>query len=108
MAGEVHYADTVYQPKGGGIGYVWCEEYARMHTLIEARYQNIAFEATHTAPLIPERPFEKGKRLAESGWEKTPADARKSNEDALGVQLDDKSVIWRKTIPVSFPLKIPT
>ncbi|MGX5508369.1 hypothetical protein ACWKTL_29690 [Bacillus toyonensis] len=97
----VTYKDVVYKALGGPVQQVWCEYRARFQTVVEIRYQVIAYEATEE--ITTELEFRKGPKLAESSWKKTPQKARQDVEGFVG-ELKKENIQWEHSYSVSIPI----
>lgn len=98
---SVTFKDVVYSV-GEPYQFVWCEYRARLHTLVEVRYQIEAYEAAEE--FVPDRVFRKGRKLGESSWKKTPKKARDDVADDLGIALRKEDIVYEKTFSVSIPI----
>ncbi len=94
------YKDVVYFCDNG---LVWCEYRARLHTLVQVRYQVRVYEATEEIGGDGFPLYRKGASLVDSSWKKTPQKARQDVEDEVGVLRND-NIKYEKSFSISIPI----
>jgi hypothetical protein len=100
---SLKYADVVFQG-AGQTDYVWCEYRARLHTLVQVRYQIEAFIADEEYIPGTGRVFRRRDRLCGSSWKKTPKESRDQVSNELGAELKKENIVWEDTFSISIPI----
>ena len=97
------YKDVVYSALQGNNDLVWCEYRARLHTLIQVRYQVRVYEATEEIGGDGYPLYRKGASILDSSWKLTPQKARKDVEDEVGA-LRSENIKYKHDFPWYFPI----